>query len=152
SRLDTAAGSDNRTDRGPLGQMPDETDEEQYQRGLALQRDGRFGEAVDVYLPLARRVLTVKLATNLGIALGALGDARPAIHYLKRAADHRPDDAALTRTLGRAYGEAGEVALAEQAYLKVLAANPDDAPAQLALSGVYLSMGGYAEGWPLMGV
>ena len=53
--------------------MPDETDEEQYQRGLALQRDGRFGEAVEVYLPLASRVLTVKLATNLGIALTEFG-------------------------------------------------------------------------------
>jgi tetratricopeptide (TPR) repeat protein len=131
--------------------MPDETDEEQYQRGLALQHDRRFSEAVDVYLPLARRVLTVKLATNLGVALGELGEARQAIHYLKLAADHRPENAALTRMLGHAYGEAGEVALAEQAYLKVLAANPDDAPAQLALGGVYLSVGRYAEGWPLLG-
>lgn len=131
--------------------MPDETDEEQYQRGLALQRDGRFGEAADIYLALARRVLTVKLATNLGIALSEIGEFRQAIHYLKLASDHRPDDAGLTRMLGRAYGEAGEVALAEQAYLKALAADPGDASAQLALGGVYLSVGRYAEGWPLIG-
>lgn len=130
--------------------MPDETDEELYQRGLALQKADRFDEAVAIFRPLARRVLTFKLAVNLGASLVEIGDFRGAVHYLKLAADHRPDDANLGRMLGRAYGEAGEVALAEQAYRKVLAADPHDKFAQLALAGVYLSSGRYAEGWPLL--
>ncbi len=132
--------------------MPDETDEEQYQRGLALQRAGRYGEAVAIYLPLTARVLTVKLATNLGICLGETGDFGQSVRYLKLAAEHRPQDADLGRMLGRAYGEAGELALAEQAYRKVLAAHPDDKPALLGLGGILLSAGRYAEGWPLMAV
>jgi tetratricopeptide (TPR) repeat protein len=132
--------------------MPDETDEEQYQRGLALQHAGQYAEAVAVYRPLATRVLTVKLAINLGVSLGEIGAFGQAVHYLKLASDHRPDDAALRRMLGRAYGEAGDVARAEQAYLAVLAAHPDDKAAQLSLGGVYLSAGRYAEGWPLLDV
>jgi tetratricopeptide (TPR) repeat protein len=130
--------------------MPDDTDEEQYQRGLALQRAGQYGEAVAAYLPLARRGLTVKLATNLGICLCETGDYRQAIDYLRPAAEHRPGDAALGRMLAGAYGEAGEPALAEQTYLKVLAAHPDDRLSQLALGGLHLSVGRYTEGWPLL--
>ena len=131
--------------------MADATDEEEgYRQGLQFQNQGRFEDAVNIYLRLAARALTVKLATNLGVSFGELGEFRQAIHYLKLAADHRPDDATLRRMLGRAYGEAGDVAKAEQAYRSVLAADPDDKLAQLALAGIYLSVGRYAEGWPLL--
>jgi Tetratricopeptide repeat len=130
--------------------MPDETDEAQYQRGAALQRDGRYAEAIDVYRPLASRVLTVNLATNLGVCLGETGEVAQAIHYLGLAVGHRPGQPDVLCKLGRVYGEAGEVALAEQAYLDALSAAPEDKAAQLALGGIYLSCGRYGEGWPLM--
>ncbi|THD70135.1 tetratricopeptide repeat protein [Phenylobacterium sp.] len=130
--------------------MADDPDEAEYQHGVSLQRAGRFEEAVAVYLPLAERALTVKLATNLGLALGETAEYPQAPHYLKLAAEHRRTDGGLWRALGRAYGESGDLDLAEQAYRNALALDPRDLHAELGLGGVYLSGGRYAEGWPLM--
>jgi tetratricopeptide (TPR) repeat protein len=130
--------------------MPQETPEDQFQRGAALQTAGRFGEAVAVYLDLAGRVLTLKLALNLGLCLTEIGERAKAEHYLELAARHSPNEPAVRRLLGDAYTESDRIDLAEAEYRAALALRPDDGQTQLALAGLYLSLGRYAEGWPLM--
>ena len=130
--------------------MQGESDEDQFQRGLALQNQGRFAEAAAVYEPLAARVLTLKLAINLGISLGELGEREGAIRYLSLAAGHSPANAVLRRMLGFAFSEAGRIAEAERELREALALAPGDKPTELALGGLLLSVGRYAEGWPLL--
>jgi glycosyl transferase family 9 (putative heptosyltransferase)/tetratricopeptide repeat protein len=130
--------------------MHDDTGEDGFERGLALQRAGRFGEAVEVYRRLAATVLTVNLAINLGVCLTELGEREGAEHYLGLTARQRPDDGNVRRLLAAAYGESGRTELAERELRAALAANPGDKAAELALGGLYLSLGRYAEGWPLM--
>jgi tetratricopeptide (TPR) repeat protein len=129
---------------------PSEINEAQFQQGLALQQEGRLAEAVEVYLDLASRVVTLKLALNLGLCLGQTGDRVGAIRYLELAARHRPQEPAVRRLLGGAYSEAGRIVEAEAELLAALALRPDDNQTKVALAGVYLSLGRYAEGWPLM--
>ena len=130
--------------------MAQETPEDQFQRGLSLQKAGQFAEAAEVYLDLAGRVLTLKLAINLGLCLGEIGDRPRAIHYLELAARHSPNEPAVRRLLSGAYSEAGRTDQAETELLAALALRPDDNQTKVALSGLYLSLGRYAEGWPLM--
>ncbi|MBS0362633.1 MAG: hypothetical protein JSR98_14750 [Proteobacteria bacterium] len=130
--------------------MQVETDEEQYQRGAALQKEGRWAEATEVYRPLAARVLTLKLAANLGVCLGELGQFDEAAHFLGLAAGHAKQDPAVRRLAGVAFADAGDLARAEQELLAARALAPDDAEVKMALCGFYLSVGRYAEGWPLM--
>lgn len=132
------------------GRMQGDSYEEVFQRGVELQRAGRFAEAAPVYLRLAETRLTVNLAMNLGACLHEIGDRDRAEHYLELAARQRPDDANLHRLLGAAYGESGRTDLAEHEFRAALAARPGDGAAELALGGLYLSLGRYAEGWPLM--
>jgi Tetratricopeptide repeat len=130
--------------------MPDQADEEEYRRGLDLQREGRHAEALGILLPLSQRVLTSRLAMNLGVCFSKLGDRQQALHYLELAARHRPDLPDARRMLGNAYAELGETAAAEVEYHAALAADPANDEAELALGELYLSMGRYAEGWPLL--
>ena len=130
--------------------MQAQTDEEQYQRGAALQKEGRFAEAVEVLRPLAARVLTLKLATNLGVALGELGEFAEAAHFLSLAAGHAKQDPTVRRLAGIAFADAGDPARAEQELLTARALAPEDAQIEMALSNLYLSNGRYTEGWPLM--
>ncbi|MGZ3377176.1 MAG: tetratricopeptide repeat-containing glycosyltransferase family protein [Phenylobacterium sp.] len=130
--------------------MAQETHEDQFQRGLALQQDGRMAEAIEVYLDLARKVLTVKLALNLGLCLRETGDPVRAVHYLQLAARHKPQEPSIRRMLGGTYSETGQTELAESELLAALAIRPDDNQTKVALAGLYLSLGRYAEGWPLL--
>ncbi|HEY3948932.1 hypothetical protein [Phenylobacterium sp.] len=130
--------------------MQAETDEEQYQRGAALQKEGRFGEAATVFRELADRVLTLKLALGLGVCLGETGAFAEAAHYLGLAAGHAPDNPVIRRLAGVAFAEAGDAGRAEPELLAALSLAPDDAEAKMALCSFYLSVGRYAEGWPLM--
>ena len=149
SRLDTVHDSDNA--RGS------ETDARQY--GPGRLRRGRGPAEHPAAWPRPSRStsawpaqtgLTVDLALNLGICLGELGERDHAESYLALAARQRPGDARIRRLLGNAYAEAGRVRLAEREFLAGLAASPDDGATQLSLSGLYLSLGRYAEGWPLL--
>lgn len=125
-------------------------DEEQYQRGAALQKDGRFAEAAQVFRDLAARQLTLKLAVGLGVCLGELGEFAEAARYLGLAADHAPDDAAVRRLAGIAFANAGDLVRAEREQLAALFLQPQSTAAQLSLANLYLSAGRYAEGWPLL--
>ena len=131
--------------------MPDETAEEQFQRGAALQRAARYSEAAQVYQALAAgSPLTLKLAINLGLCLFETGERARAEHYLGLAARHAPHEAAVRRLLGGVYAESGRADQAEAELLAALELRPGDGQTQLALAGLYLSVGRYAEGWPLM--
>ncbi|MFL5295211.1 MAG: glycosyltransferase family 9 protein [Phenylobacterium sp.] len=132
------------------GAMQDNTTEDSFERGAELQKAGRFAEAAAVYERAAAKALTVNLAINLGVCLGELGEREKAEHYLALAKRHRPSNPNVLRLMGNAYAEAGRTELAEQEYLAALAAAPDDEHAKLALAGLYLSTGRYAEGWPLL--
>jgi tetratricopeptide (TPR) repeat protein len=130
--------------------MQDELNEDSFARGVELQRAQRFAEAAEIYRGMARSRLTSNLAYNLGVCLGELGDWAGAEHYLELAARHQPANADFHRRLGYVYAEAGQADRAEQAYRTALAARPGDLSAELALAGLYLSLGRYAEGWPLL--
>lgn len=130
--------------------MQDDSVQDRLTRGVELQRARRFAEAAEVYRSLAATTLTVNLASNLGVCLGELGDWVGAEHYLALAVNHRPDDPNLRRRLGGVYAQAGRTALAEQQFRAALAARPGDKPTELALAGLCLSLGRYAEGWPLL--
>lgn len=132
------------------GRMQGETTEASFEHGVELQTARRFAEAAEVYLRLASKVLTVNLAINLGACLSEIGDRAGAERYLALAAGQRPGDARIRRLLGVAYAESGRTDLAERELLAALAASPGDGATELALSGLYLSLGRYAEGWPLM--
>ena len=134
---------------GCKSRMQSDTFEADFQTGVALQQAGRFAEAAEAYLRVAASRLTVNLAINLGACFHEIGDRARALHYLSLAARERPGDARVRRLLGAALGEAGQTELAEEQLLAGLAANPGDGPTELALSSLYLSLGRYAEGWPL---
>jgi hypothetical protein len=130
--------------------MQGESEDLSFEDGAALQTAGRFAEAAQVYLRLADQVLTVNLAINLGLCLTETGDFARAQHFLGLAAGKRPENADIQRLLGAALAEDGRTDQAEAAYRAGLAAKPGDEATMLALGGLYLSMGRYAQGWPLL--
>lgn len=121
-----------------------------YEDGLALQREGRFPEAIAVYRTAARRGLTVRLAANLGHCLAEVGEYAEAETWMGLAARHQPANADLRQRLGAIYSAQGRVELAELEYRTALAFKPDFAAAELALASLLLSVGRFAEAWPLM--
>jgi hypothetical protein len=130
--------------------MTGEIEDGSFEQGAELQKASRFSEAAEVYQRLAGKVLTVNLAINLGICLTEIGDFPRAQHYLRLAAGKRPDNVDVRRLLGFAYAEGGRTDQAEAEYRAALAAKPGDEGTLLALGGLYLSLGRYAEGWPLL--
>jgi hypothetical protein len=130
--------------------MLDDPAENSFEHGVSLIRARRFAEAADIFRRLAKTTLTVNLALNLGICLAEIGDRAGAEHYLALAAGARPNDVNIRRLLGVAYGESGRIDLAERELLAARAAKPGDPDTELALAGFYLSLGRFAEGWPLM--
>jgi tetratricopeptide (TPR) repeat protein len=129
--------------------MPDQTEDELYLRTGALQQTRRFAEAAEIYQDLANRALTLRLAVNLGVCLGELGEHRRAIGYLERAARHSPGQQPVRRALAGAYAEAGALGPAEREFRAALDLDPQDKTTQLAFAGFCLSLGRYAEAWPL---
>ncbi len=131
--------------------MHSKTAKASFETGVALQTAGRLAEAVETYLTVVRKSgLTLDLALNLGACLGELGERDLAEGYLALAARQRPDDPNIRRVLANAYAESGRVRLAEQQFLAGLALKPDHGALQLGLASLYLSMGRWAEGWPLL--
>ncbi|THD58928.1 tetratricopeptide repeat-containing glycosyltransferase family protein [Phenylobacterium sp.] len=129
--------------------MPDETHDELHLRAGELQQARRYAEAAEIYLGLASRALTLRLALNLGLCLSELGERRRAISYLEQAARHSPGQQVVRRVLAVAYAEAGALGPAEREFRAALAIDPLDKTTQLAFAGFCLSLGRYAEAWPL---
>ncbi|HEY8618412.1 hypothetical protein [Phenylobacterium sp.] len=118
--------------------------------GARLQREQRWAEAVAAYRVAARSGLTVSLAANLGYCLGEMGEFAEAEHWLQLAVKHRAGSADLRQRLGAIYSAQDKVDLAEIEYRTALALKPDSDVAKLSLASILLSVGRYAEGWPLL--
>ena len=132
--------------------MQGEIEDGSFEQAAELQKAGRFVQAAELYQRLADKVLTVNLAINLGLCLTETGDFPRAQHYLGLAAGARPDNMDIRRLQGFAYAEAGQIDLAEAAYPR----RPGDRARRRGRrrwrwAGLYLSLGRYAEGWPLLG-
>lgn len=70
-----------------------------FEEAVALHRAGRLPEAAAAYRDVARGVLTVNLAQNLGACLQAQGRLAEAERWLRLALQNRPDDPALELSL-----------------------------------------------------
>ncbi len=123
--------------------------EPSYDDGVRLQREERWADAAAAYRAAARRTITVNLAANLGYCLYELGEFAQAEHWLLLAARHWAGNPNLRQRLGALYSAQGRVQLAELEYRTALALNPDHLSAQLSLGALLLSVGRFAEGWPL---
>lgn len=121
-----------------------------YDQGLALQRAQRWDDAVAVYREIARSTLTVRLAGNLGFCLGELGQFAEAEHWLRLAVLNRPAQADIRQRLGVVYAAQDKVQEAELEYRTALAFQADFAPAEMSLAALLLSVGRFADGWPLL--
>ncbi|MDB5443773.1 MAG: tetratricopeptide 2 [Phenylobacterium sp.] len=131
-------------------QTPNGAPDAEFARAAELQRAGAFAEAAEIFAGMAARAVTVNIAANLGLCLTECGRFEAAEPWLALAVRHRPQVAELRRLLGNLQAEMGQVKLAERTYRAGLALSPDDGALRLALSGLLLSLGRYAEGWPLM--
>jgi tetratricopeptide (TPR) repeat protein len=120
------------------------------ERAIALQNAGRLVEAVELYRAQAKTRLTVNLARNLGAALFDLGQFDEAERWTSLAARNGAGDANLRVKLGHIYAARGRNDLAELEYRTALALKPGLDMANWSLANLYLSVGRYAEGWPLM--
>jgi len=130
--------------------MHSDTLEAEFVKAVGLQQAGRFAEAAEIYLRVAAARLTVNVAVNLGACFHEIGERERALQYLGLAVRERPNETKLRRILAAAYGEAGLIDRAEEQLRAALAIDPADGLAEIALGGLYLSVGRYAEGWPLM--
>jgi tetratricopeptide (TPR) repeat protein len=127
-----------------------DTDQDPLHRAAALQNSGQLAEAVAIYREHAKTHLTVTLARNLGLALSDLGQFEEAEQWTSLAARNRAGDANLRLQLGTIYAALNRTELAELEFRTALALKPDFGMANLALASLYLSVGRYAEGWPLL--
>jgi tetratricopeptide (TPR) repeat protein len=116
----------------------------------ALQNARRFDEAAEAWLAIARTELTPRVAANLGLCLIELAEPARAADFLALAARGAPANPAVRRALGVAWAAAGRVRLAEREFREALRLAPDDGVTQLSFAGLLLSLGRYAEGWPLL--
>src|SRR5678815_3496589 len=65
--------------------------QELFAQGFALQKAGRFQEALTPYRTVAKTTVTIKLACNLAHCLSAIGELDEALTWLRMAIGHRPD-------------------------------------------------------------
>lgn len=121
-----------------------------FEQALALQRERRWLEAVTAYREIAKVHLTLNLADNLSFCLVELGAFDAAETWSRNVAQHRPGDAATRMRLGHVYRENRKMELAELEYRTASILAPNDPAAKVALAGLLLQTGRYAEGWPLL--
>jgi len=121
-----------------------------FARASELQRNADFAGAVEAYREATRQVVTVNAALNLGVCLTELGEFDEAERWLVLTARHRPTNPMVRRLLGNALAEKSAYDRAELEYRTGMALAPEDGACRLALSGLLLKTGRYAEGWPLL--
>jgi tetratricopeptide (TPR) repeat protein len=121
-----------------------------FVRAGELQRAGDFEAAAEAYARVAERAVTLNIAANLAVCLTETARFAEAERWLRLALENRPNLPELHRLIGNLHQEQGRVDLAERDYRAGLALKPDDDGLRLALGGLLLSLGRFAEGWPLM--
>ncbi|NML05463.1 tetratricopeptide repeat protein [Sphingomonas sp. G-3-2-10] len=118
-----------------------------YQRGVALDRAGRWAEA----LPLLRRAVALspreaQVLSYLGSALISRGENLEEGQYmLERASRLRPGDAAITDALGWAYYTRGDVDRALPLIERAAQADPGGSQVNEHLGDIYWKLGRHYE-------
>jgi hypothetical protein len=130
--------------------MTDAAAEQAFAEGLALQQERRWAEAIAAYRAAARTAVTVNLASNLALCLTEAGAFDEAQRWGQLALRHRPLEPGLRHRLGRIYAATDRPDLAELEYRTALALDPEFKSAEEALAALLLSVGRFAEGWPLL--
>ena len=128
------------------------TDRDPFEVAVELQNSGRPAEAIAIYLQIMGDQPKVTLIRNLGACFHQLGRYDQAAYCLERATKARPGDPDLHLLLGHIQAARGQADAAEATYRNALALKPDHAAARLGLGNLHLSLGRYAEGWPLIDV
>lgn len=121
-----------------------------YDDAKRLQSARDYESAAAAYERLAAKGVTLNIAANLGVCLTELGRFDAAARWLAFVVEHRPNDAGVRWLVGNLYGEIGDTGRAETEYRLGLALDPTHDGIRLALSSLLLSVGRYADGWPLL--
>ncbi|TFG97500.1 MAG: tetratricopeptide repeat protein, partial [Myxococcales bacterium] len=110
--------------------------------GVALEKRGRLGEAVDHYREaLATHPGLVAAHFNLGNALRSSGDLEAAAASYRRAALLAPADARAANNLAGTLRLLGHADEASQVYRGLLARRPDDPAAHLGVASLHEARG-----------
>lgn len=121
-----------------------------YNLGVVLQALKRLPEAEVAYRQaLLLSPHAVEAHNNLGNVLQGADRLEDAAAAYRQALAIRPDLAEAHHNLGSVLRELGCLPQAEEAYCRALAVRPDYHDAQYSLALLLLSMGKFAEGWPL---
>jgi tetratricopeptide (TPR) repeat protein len=121
-----------------------------FARASELQKAGDFEAAAEAYGRLAKRAVTLNIAANLGLCLTEIGRFKEAERWLSLAVQNRPQAAELRRLAGNLHRETGDYARAEAEFRTGLSLDPASNGLKLALGGLLLLVGRWAEAWPLM--
>ncbi len=127
-----------------------DTSQSAYEEALRLKAARRPAEAAAILQTLADTRLTLGVALNLGLCLFELGRYPEAERWILLAARNRPAEPATRQSLGALYAAQGKVGEAELELRTALAFKPDYDAAKGALGALLLSIGDYAQGWPLL--
>lgn len=106
-----------------------------FARAHALQRQGRYAEALERYQEIARQVVTTNLACNIAACLMLTGALDEALAWFRRAQAQRPDDPAVLEAamnLGAALLAEGRYAEGWPLMEARIAARPDAVPPMAA--------------------
>jgi tetratricopeptide (TPR) repeat protein len=120
------------------------------QRGVALLNSERNAEAVESFnRAIALRPNAPEVLNNRGMALALLGQLSSALDsFICSAAMGGATTESLTNT-GIVLKLLGRYREAAVTFGRALARTPDDPSAQFALAFLHLTLGEFAEGWPL---
>jgi Flp pilus assembly protein TadD len=118
--------------------------------GLALQRSGRHGEAVQIF----RQALSLRPESpgdrqQLALVMERLGLLEDAAGELRTALELDPGFVEAHHDLGSMLFRLGRFDEAERSYRKALALRPEFALTKFALAALFLFRGDYAAGWLL---
>jgi 4-amino-4-deoxy-L-arabinose transferase-like glycosyltransferase len=126
----------------PAGRSSTELAEADYNAGIALMRQRRFSEAVEVFDYVLRLKPDFAGAhNNLGVALEQLGRVQEAVAQFEQATNLSPDDADAHNNLGAALILVGRLPEAVDQLTLAVRLKPDDAEAHCNL-GIALERAG----------
>jgi Flp pilus assembly protein TadD len=127
---------------GPEETAGPETAMDWHERGLELEDEGEFEEAMGAY----RRALEIAPGfadahLDLGRLLHEHGQIEEAERHYRQALEARPEDATAAFNVGVALQDQDRLREAAEAYVAALEIDPDLADAHYNLSGIYESLG-----------
>jgi protein O-GlcNAc transferase len=125
---------------------PPKTSRDVFEQALALERGGRFEEALGLYRKLISRNATHDRALfRVSVILLQAGLTEDAIGYLERAVAARRDEPSYLTNLGEAYRRQGKLELAEAVLTYALKLDADFTEARQNLGLVQMQRGADAD-------